>query len=115
MYKVMFIASLLTRQFLLPNPFEPLGDSFAVAGMVLSPLFLNLLAEPILHVASFGAAGIFYRGGAAEEGSFFYLVFYMVHVGIIYAMSLAHFAWWAMALILAAYIAAIGVFYTSQQ
>ena len=105
MYKVMAVISVLIRQFILPNPFDPLGETFTISGVTLTPILLNWLVEPVLHIAAYNVTGIYYLGGEPELGSILYLFFYCVHVGLIYLMSLAHFTWWAVALILAAYMA----------
>ena len=99
----------MIRQFLLPNPFETLGESFDVkiAGVILpmTPLILNWLIEPFLHVITFAIVGFYYVKGVNNPavGSFLYLMFYIAHVFLLYLMSLAQFAIWAIVLILVLY------------
>ncbi len=104
MYGIIAFISIVVRQFLMPNPFEPLGDVI-VHGAVWTPGVLNLLAGLVLPPVSYVTAGIYYHREEPAEGSFLFLFFYCVYTGILYLMSLAHFAWWAVTLILAAYIA----------
>ena len=104
MYGIIAIISLFVRQFLLPNPFEPLGDVF-IRGLVLSPTALNWLAGLLLVPISYITTGFYYRSRENPAwGSFLFLFFYCVYVGLLQLMSLAHFAWWAVVLILVGYI-----------
>lgn len=109
-YNLIKIISILVRQFLLPNPFEPLGETFSImlggAPIVLSPLVLNWLAEPALHFITFLVVGIYYRKSMDTPalGSILYLVFYATHVGIIYIISLCHFALWSIIVFVGIYI-----------
>lgn len=106
MYAIISTISIFVRQFVLPNPFEPLGKTFVISGILLTPVILNLLVEPLLYFLAYNVTGIYYFGREPALGSFLYLFFYCVHIGLIYLMSLAHFSWWAVALVLAAYVGA---------
>ena len=109
MYQLIAIISVLVRNFVLPNPFEALGENgaFNIFGtsLVLSPFVLNLIAEGILHSITFAVVGLYYisRSNPAR-GSFLYLLFYCVHVGALYLMCLFHFAWWGILLTLLLYV-----------
>lgn len=74
MYKLVAGISLLIRQFCVPNPFEPRSDA----------LLLNIIAEPIMHIVTYGVVGIFYeKYSAPAVGSFLYLLFYCIHTGLL--------------------------------
>ena len=64
MYKFIAAVSVLLRQFVLPNPFERLGESFDVAlfdiTFQMTPDILNWIVEPGLHLLAFGVTGIYY-------------------------------------------------------
>lgn len=109
MYKLMSTISILIRQFCITNPFEALGEGVVVniAGtpMLFPPWVLNWAAEPFMHVVTFAVVGLYYvRGSAPALGSFLYLVFYCVHTFLLWLMSLAGFATWAVVLILVLYM-----------
>ncbi len=92
-YKIMMILSTIVRQCYLPNPFENCKNGF----------LYNLMAEPIMHMITYGIVGMFYEGGAPVIGSFLYLLFYAIHTGLL--MLMGYFNWnkIAIAIILAIY------------
>ena len=110
-YKIIAAISVLIRQFVLPNPFEPLGEKFNVTlfniTLPLTPDIANWIAEPVLHLLAFGIAGLYYTRGYNDPamGSFLYLLFYVIHTLILMLMSAAGFAWWAVVLLVISYIA----------
>ena len=110
-YKIIAAISVLFRQFVLPNPFEPLGEKFNVnlfnITLSLTPDIANWIAEPVLHLLAFGITGLYYarRYNDPAAGSFLYLLFYVIHTLILILMSAAGFAWWAVVLLLIIYIA----------
>lgn len=74
MYKLMAGLSVFIRTYLLPNPFE----SFEYG------VLINYAIEPLLHLVTFFIVGLFYnRGSAPAFGSFLYLSFYCINVGLI--------------------------------
>ncbi len=103
MYCIIPFISIIVRQFLLPNPFEPLGD-VSVHGAVWTPETFNLVAGFVLPSIAFLTTRIYYDGGEHAVGSLLFLFFYCMYVGMLHLMSLAHFAWWAVALIIVGYI-----------
>lgn len=111
LYSVMAIISILVRQFILPNPFDPLGETFnLIVGEIvvpLTPTIANWIAEPVIHIVTFILVGIYYRKGEHEPawGSFLYLIFYAIHVGLIYIISVFDFAMLAVIVTLILYIA----------
>lgn len=116
LYSIIATISVLVRQFLLPNPFDPLGETFSVTitdiVIPLHPLVLNWLAKPVLHAVTFAIVGIYYHKGHNNPalGSFLYLLFYAIHVGMIYIVSSFGFAWIALIIVLVLYTCAhIGV------
>ena len=116
LYGIIATISIIIRQFVLPNPFEPLGETFTLTinktEISLTPTVTNWIAEPFLHVVTFILAGIYYSKGQDEPafGSFLYLLFYAIHVGLIYLISLFDFSWIAITIVLVLYITAhIGI------
>lgn len=110
MYVLIAAISIYIRHFILPNPFEKLSQKLFVSiggtNINLPPVLLNLIAEPILHIITFTIVGLYYsRGENAPVGSFLYLLFYCIHVGLIYLASLFGFAFWANITIVIIYIA----------
>ena len=74
MYKLVSLSSLFIRQFLLPNPFSALPNSE----------LYNCLATLLLVPITYYIVGLFYeRGTAPAFGSFLFLVFYLIHTGIL--------------------------------
>lgn len=109
MYKLMAAISILVRQFCISNPFEALGDGLIMnigeAPILIPPEVLNLVAEPFMHVVTFAVVGLYYdRGSAPALGSFLYLLFYCIHTFLLWLMSVAGFATWAVGLIVVLYI-----------
>ena len=108
MYSLIAALSAFIRTFYLPNPFEVFGDieiPFMGTAIAIPPIVLNFLAAPILHVITYGVVGLYYtrHKNSPAFGSFLYLVFFCVHVGLLYLMAQLGFAVWAVALILAGY------------
>lgn len=109
MYKLIAAISILIRQFCISNPFDALGDGLVVnlgeTPILLPPRVLNWVAEPFMHVMTFAIVGLYYdRGSAPALGSCLYLLFYCIHTFLLWLMSLAGFAIWAVVLIVALYI-----------
>lgn len=109
MYKLMAAISIWIRQFYIPNPFESLGDGLVVnmgkTSMLLPPEALNWVAEPFMHGITFVIVGLYYdRRSAPALGSFLYLIVYCIHTFLLWLMSLAGFATWAVILIVVLYI-----------
>lgn len=116
MYKFIAAISIFVRQFVLPNPFEPLEETLSVAigeiTMPIHPIVINIFAEPFLHFITYEIVGIYYQKGEQSPawGSFLYLLFYIVHVGLIYIISCFGFEWAAIIIVLTLYVAAhIGI------
>lgn len=109
MYKLIATISIFIRQFYIPNPFEALGNGLVVnigeISMLLSPEVLNWIAEPFMHGITYTIVDLYYeRGSAPALGSVLYLIFYCIHIFLLWLMSLAGFATWAVSLILVLYI-----------
>lgn len=110
MYKFIAAVSVLLRQFILPNPFESLGESFDVTlfdiTIQMTPEILNWIVEPGLHLLAFGVTGIYYARGLQDPavGSLLYLIFYALHTGLLILMSAASFAWWVVIPLVVLYI-----------
>lgn len=112
LYSIIATVSVLIRQFALPNPFEPLGETFTLSikdvSIPLTPEVANWIAEPLLHIVTFAIVGIYYKKGQHEPvfGSFLYLLFYAIHVGLIHMVSCFGFAWAAIIIIIFLYVSA---------
>ncbi len=116
MYKIIATISIFVRGFILPNPFESLGDSVSISigsgSFPIPPFLINIIAEPILHVVTYLLVGLYYTRGVDDpsKGSLLYIILYGVHVGLLYIMGLLGFSTWAVAIVLLLYIAAhIGI------
>ncbi len=111
LYRFIAMISILIRQFALPNPFEPLGEKFVISinsiDILLTPNIVNWIFEPILHIITFAVVGIYYKKGHNKPsvGSLLYLIFYILHVGLIYLMSCYKFLWIAVIIVLILYFA----------
>ena len=108
LYRLMAGISLLVRQFLLPNPFDMLPHPYTIElseiSIAIPPLVLNIIVEPMLHAVTFAVVGIYYITGESPVcGSFLYLVFYAVHVGLLMIMAKIQFATWAVIIIIVLY------------
>lgn len=102
LYCIITAASVIIRQFFLPNPFECFGESAAL---------INWIAEPIMQVLAYAIVGLFYvKGSAPALGSLAYLVTYAATVGFLWLCGLFSFAWWWVALMVIALILVIGGF-----
>jgi len=94
----------LVRQFVIPNPFEALGDGITImigdAPLLLTPEILNWIADPIIAAITFGVVGLYYiKGSEPALGSILYMVFYAVHIGLLYLMLSVYPIVWLMVLI----------------
>lgn len=79
MYKLIAIASTLIRFQYIPNPFETLEYGYLI----------NFIVEPLFHLLTFSVVGLYYtKGSFTAFGSFLYLLFYGIHVGLIMLMSI---------------------------
>ena len=111
MYMLFSLISLLIRNFALPNPFEALRGqivfNYGEIPIEIPPEFLNIVAEYPLYIITFAIVGIFYSKGIDDPiiGSVLYFVFYCVHIGLLYLLSLCGFATWAIVVIVGMYIA----------
>ena len=97
MYPIITIISFIIRQFLLPNPFEPLGENAVV---------INLIASVVLIPVAYVMAGPIYRAldGAPGLGSLLFLLLYAANTMVIYFVCLAIAHWWLVIVILIIYV-----------
>jgi hypothetical protein len=111
LYKLITAFSLSIRNFILPNPFEqlpvPLSISISGTEVVIPAVVINWLIEPILYRISFMVAGIYYKKGIDNpaKGSFLYLLFYCVHVGLLFVLSGFQFSTLIVVVTIIAYMA----------
>ena len=107
MYKIIAFISVIIRNAFLPNPFEPLGDiviNIFDVPFTITPDFLNFIFEAPLHLLTFAVVGLYYlKGSCPSIGSIFYLIFYVVHVFLIYVCSWFDFSWVVIAVVLSIY------------
>ncbi len=81
-----------------------------IGGVLLAPVLLNLIAEPILHLVSFAEVGIVYsRGEAPGLGSFLYLIAYVVNAGFLWAAGWLGFHWYTNVLVLVLYTTGLAI------
>ena len=99
----------LIRQYAIPNPFDALGEGLTItigeAPLLLTPEVLNWIADPIIGAITLGIVGLYYlKGSDPELGSVLYMIFYAVHIGLLYLMAWAYPAIWLIAIIGIVYI-----------
>lgn len=83
MYKLFALISFIIRQLYLPNPLESLEYGF---------LINIIIMEPILYLLTYNVVGLYYSKGCNPVlGSLLYLIFYIVHIGLI--MLMGFFQW----------------------
>lgn len=84
----MWAISFFIRQFILPNPFTPLGDNADT---------INLILGGILIPISYFMVGAFYeRGECPALGSLLFLIAYIINSAVIYLICLVFPAVWLM-------------------
>lgn len=111
LYRFIAFISVLLRQFVFLNPFEPLGESFVITindvEIPLTPDIANWIAEPVLHAVTFSVVGFYYKKDRNNPslGSFLYLIFYATHVGMIYVISYFNFSYISISMVLFLYFA----------
>ena len=99
MYNLIYLIGFIIRQFLLPNPFTPLGKNAELINLIVGVVFVPL---------SYGIVGLFYkRGSAPAFGSILFTVVYAINTGITYLVCLAYPIMWLMFLISIVYIAVV--------
>ena len=97
-YIIICIASILIRQFVLPNPFEPIGDLAAL---------VNLLVGLGLSPITYAMVGCIYDSGSAPAvGALLYLAFYAFNTGVIYLICLLCPTMWPKLVIAVVYFVA---------
>lgn len=86
-YGIISLIGYIVRNIILPNPFECFeGKAF----------WINLIAEPVIHLIAFLITGLFYEKGSFPVlGSLLYLVFYCAIIFALWLLSLVEFVWWS--------------------
>lgn len=98
MYKLIACLSLFIRNFVLPNPFEqlpiPLYITISGIEITIPVVILNWIAESFLYPITFMVVGVYYQKGIDNpaKGSALYLLFYCIHVGMLFIMSCFQFS-----------------------
>lgn len=97
LFKVLATLFWAIRQFAIPNPFAPLGEGVAV--------WINLVADPLIASFTYGVVGLYYvKGTEPALGSILYMVFYCVHIGLIYLLSACYPRTWLIVIIILMYV-----------
>ena len=97
MYKIIYLAGFLIRQFVLPNPFTPFGNNAEL---------INLLVGGVFVPLSYFMVGLIYeRGSEPAWGSILFTVVYAINTGVTYLVCMAYPSTWLMTLIVVAYFA----------
>ena len=106
-----FLATIfwIVRQFAIPNPFDALGEGLVVTigetPILLSPEFLNWIADPVVAAFTFGVVGLYYISRSDPAlGSILYMFFYALHIGLLYLILSVYPAIWLMVLLGVLYI-----------
>ena len=99
----------IVRQFAMPNPFEALREGLPImlgdSSLILSPELLNWLADPIIFTITFFVVGLYYaKGSEPALGSILYMLFYAIHIGLLYLMLTIYPMLWLIVLIAVLYI-----------
>lgn len=88
MYRIIYFVGMLVRQFLLPNPFTPLGTMGEL---------INLVSSAVLMPLSYFQVSLIYTSGSAPAlGSILFTVMYAVNTGVIYLIMLLFPIQWLM-------------------
>lgn len=109
MYKILSILFWIIRQFFIPNPFEVLGEGITIIikeqQLLLTPEILNGITGLILPVITFYIVGIYYsKGDDPSLGSLLYMIFFIIHIGLLYLISYIYPIIWLIILICVVYI-----------
>lgn len=101
MYYVIYTISVIYRQFFMANPFEN-----AAIEVPFGPVFFNMIIGAALVPITYMVVGIFYkRRSSPAVGSMLFLMFYLVHNGLLVLMSKAEFNIFIIGIILVVYMA----------
>ena len=99
MYRLLALISVLIRQLCLPNPFETLPYGTMTNTMI------NIIIEPLLYKLTYCVVGLYYsKGSSPVFGSIIYLVFYVLHIGLIMLMGFFHWSIISISIIFILYI-----------
>lgn len=96
MYRLFYFIGFLLRQFVLSNPFAPIGDNTDIVNWVVGALFV-----PITY---FMVGAIYDRGSEPAWGCILFNIIYAVNTGITYLVCLAYPMIWLMVAIAVAYL-----------
>lgn len=101
MYYFLHTVSVIIRQFFVSNPFEN-----STIDVPFGPVFFYMIIEAMLVPITYMVVGIFYkRRSSPVVGSMLFLLFYLVHNGLLVLMSKAKFNKILIGIILVAYMA----------
>lgn len=104
MYQLIRTISIFVRQIYIPNPFESESTGYIYATI------LNILIEPFVQAITYAVVGIFYEKRSNPAlGSFLYLLFYSLHVGLI--MLIGYFDWSKVAIVVTVVVYIVGLLF----
>lgn len=109
LFKIVSVAFWIIRQFFISNPFEVLGEGIPVVldgkEVFLTPDVLNWIAGLGLPTLTFGIVGLYYKSGTAPVvGSALYMIFFLMHTGLLHLVSLAYPKIWLIFFIVVLYV-----------
>lgn len=109
MYEIISTLFWFIRQFLMPNPFEILGDGIMInigdTPFLLTPALLNWIAGLFLPLITFAFVGIYYRKNSEPAlGSILYMFLFIIHTLLLYLICCVYSMIWLIVLICIAYI-----------
>ena len=97
MHRIIYLVGFLIRQFALPNPFTPFGDSADSINLIVGGVFVPL---------SYFMVGLIYEKRSAPFwGSILFTIVYAINTGVTYLVCLVYPTVWLMVLIAVAYFA----------
>lgn len=95
MYRIIYFAGFLIRQYALPNPFIPFGNNAEL---------INLIVGGILIPVSYVMVGLIYsRGSNPALGSILFTILYVINTGVTYLVCLVYPMMWLICLIVIGY------------
>ena len=105
MYYLVHTVSVIISQFFVSTPFEN-----AAIEVPFGPVFFNMIIGAALVLITYMVVGIFYkRRSSPAVGSMLFLLFYLVHNGLLVLMSKAEFNKILIGIILVAYMAVLTI------
>ena len=97
MYKIIYFAGFLIRQYALPNPFIPFGENAELINLIVGGVFIPL---------SYVMVGLIYdKGSNPALGSILFTTIYAINTGVTYLVCWLYPTIWLMIIISVIYFA----------